>query len=452
MINAAEITDSNSFDAWLQGQRFDTAISIIARAVLRLLPHWTYFCGTDAARESQLSPIPVLRGSIVLAVAASRPNDDRVIEAADEARLSLTSAVTSIIDAASAANVLVGTTVFAPEGVALAAAEACTLIGVHPHLWPSEMPNLAKSIDIQLPALHGGEVWHNVRVDALQSAPGAKGLSQSLWARVDSPLQEQWNRTRRDWTVPDAPFAFWLRWYDSVLDPRLHPAFPDEMLFRVATEIDNDTWDAGPEAVADAIREIEAEYAGDAEDVDKRIAAMPPAPADRVAATKLAMERYRADLPATFGSVLGFIALEVERLQTRNCRDADDEEEAKRQIRTLTTLYRTVERLQTLVPKTDDMPTEDAEKAEKLARLYLSKFRDWPRDHVDDVVGGVYTMGVEIAGNTIRMGLVAATAFALPMIGVPTPWALGAGIAVFGNKTIADAAKFVQESVFAKST
>lgn len=288
--------------------------------------------------------------------------------------------------------------------------------------------------------------WDAVRTDAEQIEAATALQSQPLWP-AKNPLQTQWDATRADWSNPASPYDFFRRWYETLLAPATHTPFPDAMLTKIAL-IDDAVWKEGAEAVAKEIAKIEAGFDAGEDDIAQSVRAMPPGAPDRVQATKAAMERHRADLPASFEAILGYVVLEVKRLQERNYRNDEDEEEAKRQIRTLTTLYHAIEHLQSLTPKTDEMPIEDAEQAEKLARLILRNFKAWPRDHADDVVGGVYAMGGEIAGNTIRMGLVAATAFTLPMIGVPTQWALGAGIAVFGNKTISDAAKMVKDTVF----
>jgi hypothetical protein len=206
-----------------------------------------------------------------------------------------------------------------------------------------------------------------------------------------------------------------------------------DMLYQIAL-IDDGIWKKGADAVAEEIARIEVEFETGDDDFDKTISALPPASPDRVQATKQAMERHRADLPPTFDAILGFIALEVKRLQERNYRDADDEEEAKRQIRTLTTIYRAVEALQALVPDGPDMLLEDAEKAEKLARLFLNKFKAWPRENAEELVD-----------NTFRLGLAGITAYLLPMIGVSPVAGLAAGMIVFGNKSFADKVKAAKD-------
>lgn len=452
MASWEDIENRESLEAWLGGQPREVAIAIAARAALRVMPIWAAFGETDAARDRELTPLPFLRSGLISAVAAVYPTS----EIRDAARAAASTPISAIV-AVNAATVAVA------EAIATVTVVEDT--AAVPRAADAARRAAEAADDTTAAIAAGATVWEAIQRDAEIVEGGEDCLIRPLWPDRN-PLQNLWERPSAQWSEPGSPYDFWRRWYESLL---FQPAFPpvpfgkqqlygkswtfggppipQNIFYRIAL-IPNDTWDAGPEAVAEAIREIEAGFDTGEDDIANGLATMSPSAPKRIQATKRAMERHRADLPPTFDAILGYISLEVKRLQERNYRDADDEDEAKRQIRTLTTLYRAVEHLQSLIPESDEMPIEDAEKAEKLARLYLNTFKDWPREHVDDVVGGVYAMSGEIAGNTVRMGLVAATAFALPMIGVPTPWALGAGIAVFGNKTIAEAAKSVRDSVF----
>jgi len=268
--------------------------------------------------------------------------------------------------------------------------------------------------------------------------PGKTSPNSPLWPATN-PLQDKWTTTRKDWSRPGSPYAFWLRWYECLLAPEAHPPLPPDLLRAVAL-IDEEFWTQGAEAVAKEIARIEEQYAED-DDLHASLAALPPASQSAVKATKQAMERHRADLPPTFDAILGFIALEVDRLQARNSRDSDDKEESNRQIQTLTTIYRAVVALQALVPKGETMPLADAEKAEKLGRAYLNKFKAWPRKNADEMVD-----------NTYRFALVGLTSLTLPMIGIPAAFAFGGAMVFFGGKTVVDAAKVAKDLTFPKAT
>ncbi|MCB2135737.1 MAG: hypothetical protein KDE08_07300 [Rhodobacteraceae bacterium] len=202
--------------------------------------------------------------------------------------------------------------------------------------------------------------------------------------------------------------------------------------------IESDIWEAGPGAAAEEIAQVDLESEGPPKDmpgVEQALGALSAGADADVARVKRALVAHRAELPPTFDAILGLISLEVERLQGRNYRDDEDAAEAKRQIGVLSTLYQSVEALKALVPEKAKMSASDAEKAEKLSRLYVRTFKEWPRANAEELVDSV-----------CRLGLVGATATMLPMIGITTPWAVAAGIAIFGNKKLADALKIAKEA------
>lgn len=153
------------------------------------------------------------------------------------------------------------------------------------------------------------------------------------------------------------------------------------------------------------------------------------------------MIEHRRELPAAFDTILGFTALEIERLQQKNYRDDAEAEEAQRQIRVLLTLHSAVERLQALVPQTDVMPQEQAEQAEALTRLIYRRFVEWPRAKpgvIEDNVG-------DLVDNSIRGALIGGFAYVAPMVGVSATAALVAGTVIFGGKKIVDTAKVAKD-------
>jgi hypothetical protein len=168
--------------------------------------------------------------------------------------------------------------------------------------------------------------------------------------------------------------------------------------------------------------------------LSEQLLSLPIGVTQDVARTQRAYLVHRKDLPPSFDAVLGYIALEVERLQYRNYRNDDDAAEAKRQIGVLTTIYRCVEAMKTLVPATAEMSDVDAERAERLTRLFVRKFMEWPRANSDELVDTTY-----------RAALVGATTVMLPLIGVTAPHALVAGMVFFGSKKMIDAVKAAKE-------
>ncbi|WP_305970471.1 MULTISPECIES: hypothetical protein [unclassified Mameliella] len=147
-------------------------------------------------------------------------------------------------------------------------------------------------------------------------------------------------------------------------------------------------------------------------------------------------------LPPTLDNILGYISLEIDRLQSRNYRDAEDAAEAQREIRVLTTIHVALSRLETLVPDGADMPEADAEQAEKLTRPVFRRVREWPRakpgtfdDNAADLVDRAY-----------RAAMVGGFACLAPMVGAAPDKALIAGAVVFGGKKIIDSVKAAKDA------
>jgi hypothetical protein len=85
----------------------------------------------------------------------------------------------------------------------------------------------------------------------------------SLWLGFPSPeiIETNWSNLKAEWST-DPAMTFWIDWYDGLLAGRA----PDRDLWHDIVLIDDEHWQAGPEAVA---REIEILQA--ARDVDENI-------------------------------------------------------------------------------------------------------------------------------------------------------------------------------------
>lgn len=121
-------------------------------------------------------------------------------------------------------------------------------VGLLPDAGPVEI-----SIDAE-----SHEYWQSVLSDADAAETRIYLKDIPLWP-VETPLLRLWEKTRQDWSQPNSPYAFWLRWYDSLLDPKATPPFADDLLYRIAL-IDDAIWKAGAEAVADEIARIEEQF------------------------------------------------------------------------------------------------------------------------------------------------------------------------------------------------
>jgi hypothetical protein len=188
-----EITNRKELEAWLKGQPIEVSALIAARSALRVAPVLVDLFARKAASDSFVILSPSLRAMLKAAVAGTRPT-------------------AALKRAANAAN---------------AATDAAA--------WDS------LNADIR-------------RVEA--GAPLADIRQSPLWsADVPDAINAQWTALN-DILKQNPAFAFWRRWYQSVLD-----GGPQnwEMLQEIVL-IDKKIWKAGPEAVAGKIAEIEADF------------------------------------------------------------------------------------------------------------------------------------------------------------------------------------------------
>jgi hypothetical protein len=187
-------------------------VAIAARAALRVMPVWFEFCRSGVARKRGLTALLLCRPNLISSVAAVSPTDE----------IKSTNAAAAAANAAYAAA--------AAANAAAAAAYAAT-------------------------AAAAAALWHTVRSDVRAAEAGEAFRTAPLWPD-ENPLQQVWEDVRKDWSQPKSPYGFWWRWYDSLLDPKTTPPFPDALMYRIAL-IDDAIWKAGEEAVAEEVARIE---------------------------------------------------------------------------------------------------------------------------------------------------------------------------------------------------
>ncbi|WP_439121362.1 hypothetical protein [Marivita sp.] len=256
-------------------------------------------------------------------------------------------------------------------------------------------------------------------------------MGQPDWFQeAEQTMQSKWDEDPYD------RWHFWRRWWHGVVTG--HPLDP-QLQLAIVEGIDDETW-KDPDAVAARILEIEAAFkpaAEDSQSIEHELSGLPKASQGASQNVSRAMIEHRRELPPTFETLLGYLSLEVERLQNRNYRDHDDAEEARRQISVLKTIYEAIERLKALVPEGEEMPQAQADEAEALTRLIFRRIVEWPRalpGEAEDNIG-------ELVDNSIRGTLIGGFAYLAPMVAVSPSAALVAGTVVFGGKKIVDAAK-----------
>lgn len=81
----------------------------------------------------------------------------------------------------------------------------------------------------------------------------------ALWAgtKVKNDAEKYWASVRAKLQKAPEKWAFWLKWYEAILEGR---PLPWDLSFAIATELTEADWEAGPEHVQGRIKEIEQEF------------------------------------------------------------------------------------------------------------------------------------------------------------------------------------------------
>lgn len=260
MVGVSDIEDRDSLKAWLDarpaGARRDDAVwiahraasrvwPVFGRAKLKRSPHAAARFGFAFWRaqlkrspRNDLTMVSVLRGCLISGVAAARPTSENKATAADAAHayadvhagpLAAGAAAVAAKAAATAAEA------FAAKAAATAAEAAATA------------------------ALVDADFWEAVRADCRCLGAGDPLAGRSLWHSHDGPSASHWLSVRQDLSRRKENWAFWIRWYDALLDPSRHPQHPDALLDRIALQ-ENGFWNGTDAEVNARIAEIVAEF------------------------------------------------------------------------------------------------------------------------------------------------------------------------------------------------
>ncbi|MEM1351902.1 MAG: hypothetical protein AAGF27_06135 [Pseudomonadota bacterium] len=226
----AEITDLKSAEAWLETQDHRTHIWFAARAAQRELPKLSEW---EDSTESGLA-LDVLRALLVAATAAD-----------SHGRL--------------------------PSSLLQAASSALN------HLGPSEKAHDARSQNLfAASALHAANASYAALASVLYSISSAEALDFAqggleiraaqedaanprnwgpLWPNGGPPKWEtdSWQQLRDQWSDHTGQWSFWIEWYERILDGN---PMDWSLIFKIATEISDEDWEAGQARVAERIEEI----------------------------------------------------------------------------------------------------------------------------------------------------------------------------------------------------
>lgn len=98
-----------------------------------------------------------------------------------------------------------------------------------------------------------------------------------LWADGSWPnsLKKNWDALKRVMEKDSADWSFWIEWYEAILQGN---PLPWELTQRIALEVNEKEWDAGPQRVAERIASFRAQYdlMQAAIDVERQLAVATP--------------------------------------------------------------------------------------------------------------------------------------------------------------------------------
>ena len=388
-MEIAEVQDRESLERYLEAlpedERREVAVRVAFRAAARVLPIAALnFASSQAYIMRDLTAVSIFGALSIAGVAALTSTPAIATSAADNASFTATAAADK-------------------PSFAVAAAYASYL----------------------------ADIWDFARLDLTDGEHGP------LWGdgAIPDALVQVWADAKTAMGKdPKADWSFWIAWYERVLAGR--DFLPNDMA-PILNELRKADWNKGPAHINPLFDGVLAKYrAQDIEVSGSDQVRLTSGTAQKIERTRVAMVAHRKSLPTTFDAILGFVTLEIERLQGLNYQNDDVRDEALRQIRVLTTIYETVGRLMPLVPTTDAMSLADAEKAEGLVQIYVTQIQEWPRN-----------IAQELVDSTYRLALIGCVAAAAPMVGISASIAAVAGGAMFGGKKLIDSAKAAKDAL-----
>lgn len=240
MVERVEITDDKSAKAWLETQDHQTQVWFAVRCALRALP------GVGIWNGATKNPLALftMRANIVSAAAAwnQKTSESQKLTSAAKATFS---AANSAFSGAPTSD--------KTHGLAVLAADAADY-AVLSFLDPAQSVRSGAKAAQYSAQIDGGASYDATSRDS-------KNIENwgPLWERVNQPqiVQQGWNALKAQWAADDADWSFWIEWYEGILNGS---PMDWDLIFKIATEITNEEWDAGQVRVAARIREIRHDY------------------------------------------------------------------------------------------------------------------------------------------------------------------------------------------------
>ncbi|MBK0326518.1 hypothetical protein I5535_04340 [Rhodobacteraceae bacterium F11138] len=257
MVQAA-IRDGASARAWLETQPHQVRIWFAARWALRVAP--VLFTDSNSATDHLI--LMSLRALLTASVAAtcSASEFDNLEQAASAAaRAAGGSVIRSAVAAAEAGrtfhNPNPSDPLFVDDHIHSDQHSAAQITAKA----ASTVTNSLEHADTIMRTT--GDLYHITSpvFPAAVIDTGTPREWRPLWP--SKPMAEKflsgWESMKRSMQTAPEKWAFWLEWYEAIL--RGNP-LPWDLSLRIAKEVTEEQWDAGPETVAERIEEIRREF------------------------------------------------------------------------------------------------------------------------------------------------------------------------------------------------
>jgi hypothetical protein len=266
-MDPAGIHDNTSLVKWLQTRPQTDAVILATRAALRVFPLIVTNLDEPWNKEAGLTALPILRVLLISCVTAKMASA-AVASTGDSARAAAAAvgdvelrtiravaaargypdsdkAITAASSAIRAANFASVDTANSIDAATLAAAFGQGIEAFK----KEEFENLSSQVSTA-----GRAAWLEIQGDSHHLDNDRDLMSLSLWSEAEPQwfTEENW-KSQRGFEREQNLWIFWLRWWDGVVSGN---QLDWDLQCQVAL-IPDSVWDAGPAAVADAIRQIE---------------------------------------------------------------------------------------------------------------------------------------------------------------------------------------------------
>ncbi len=281
-MRADEITDIESFEAWLETRpketRREEGIALICRAATRVFSVRQHPILEDTSRPPSWMVLPMVRMLVTASVVAKLPSVTARSAAAASQRFALAenNISTSNKGQVEGMSFSISTTMTITRADIEATVCAASIAEGESDFDRAVVTAAQASID-KFGDPQNEKFWQALSHDCTALIEGEDLLNLSLWGQFSRDPMKATHVELHDWIESPPGYAFWARWYEAILDGR--PLTGDwdshwQLLHDIALIPDAD-WEKGAEHVAGLIEEIERPFALKMTESNERVVVNP---------------------------------------------------------------------------------------------------------------------------------------------------------------------------------